>query len=58
MIDSFPGHLLEPSFNQIGPGKTGRNEMDVKSWMLLQPCLYLRMLAGATAINDGVQAKP
>src|SRR4030081_2068992 len=51
----FAGDFTKPPFDQIKPGRTGRNEVQVKSLMSYNPLLDLRMLVRGIVIDDQMQ---
>jgi len=55
--DAFLRDLSEPSFDQIEPGRACRNEMDLKPWVLLQPCSNLRMFVCRIVVHDQMEIK-
>ena len=50
--NSFPCDFGKPAFNLIEPRRTGGREMNVKPWMLLQPCFHFRRLMRRIVIHD------
>ena len=46
--------VRKPDFNEIQPGCAGRNDVQMKARMPLQPALDRRMLVGRVVIHDRV----
>ena len=49
------GDVSKKPLHHVQPGRRGWREMHVKSWMLVQPVLYHRMLMRGVVVNDQVQ---
>src|SRR5579862_2666015 len=54
----FSGDFTKPPLDQIKPGRTGRNEVQVKSLMSFNPLLDLRMLVRGIVIDNQMQVHP
>ena len=51
----FSSDFAKPPLDQIHPGGTGGNEMQVKSFMSADPRLHFGMLVGAVVVDDPVK---
>jgi hypothetical protein len=51
----FSSDFTKPTLDQIQPGRTGGNKMQVKSFMPADPLLHLGMLVGAVVVDDQVK---
>ena len=51
----LPGQFSKPALDEIQPTRTGRNEVEHKAWMPLQPFLHLGMFMGTVVIQHHVQ---
>jgi len=51
----FPGDFTKPPLNQIQPGRTGGNKMQVESLVPLNPLFDLRVLVRGIVVYDQMQ---
>ncbi len=56
--DALPRDLPEPSFDQIQPRGTRWGNVQVESWMLLQPRLHLGVVVCPVVVQDQVEGHP
>jgi hypothetical protein len=54
--DSLLGDSAEPTLDQIEPGGTGGDEVELEPRVFLQPGAHLRVFVGAVVIQDEVQS--
>ena len=50
--DAFVGDLPKPPFDDVQPGTAGRDEVHVKSWVLLQPGFHFRVFVRGIVVGD------
>ena len=53
--DSLVGDLAEPTLHHVQPGTRSRDEVQLESWMSLEPRFHMRVLVGRVIVHDDVQ---
>lgn len=55
--NALSGDFPEPSFDEIEPGRRRGNEVEVETWVLLEPGLHLGMFVRSVVVHDAVDVE-